>query len=278
MSSGKVLIVDDNDSEYGIIARYLQAAGYHALRAETSAQAIKMLHAAKAEDKFDVVIVGFSHGSEDSIELLREIRSDNSIPDAKLILLADLDARDKREKALQLGFSARLVRPVKRLQLMDHLVALLDNQEIEAGEGKDFDETQNHSTTDGAKPISILLVEDSPLQRKLLFKQLEKLGLNVDIVTNGREAVEAATHTLYDLILMDWQMPELDGLEATRLIREVDCARNRRTPIVALTARALDSDRDQCLEAGMDDYVRKPVGRAQLGQLLARWVYAGVYN
>jgi two-component system, sensor histidine kinase and response regulator len=277
MSSGKVLVVGDNPSEYGIIARYLQVAGYLSERAETSADAIRLLHAGGTDkDNYDVVIVGFSQIAEDSIELLRKIRSDSSIPQAKLILLADLDARDKREKALKLGFSARLVRPIKRLQLMDHLVALLDTTEAEPAEGKEFDETQSGVSTDTAKSISILLVEDSPLQRKLLFKQLEKLGLNVDIVTNGREAVEAASNRLYDLILMDWQMPELDGLEATKQIREVDRARNRRTPIVALTARALDSDRDQCLEAGMDDYVRKPVGRAQLGQLLARWVYAGV--
>jgi polar amino acid transport system substrate-binding protein len=277
MSSGKVLVVDDNPSEYGIIARYLQVAGYLSQHAETSADAIKMLHASGPEkDNFEIVIVGFSHTAEDSIDLLRTIRSDTSIPPAKLILLADLDARDKREKALKLGFSARLVRPIKRLQLMDHLVALLDATEADASEGKELDENQGSASTDSGRTISILLVEDSPLQRKLLFKQLEKLGLNVDIVTNGREAVEAASLTHYDLILMDWQMPELDGLEATRLIREVDRAKNRRTPIVALTARALDSDRDQCLEAGMDDYVRKPVGRAQLGQLLARWVYAGV--
>jgi CheY-like chemotaxis protein len=118
----------------------------------------------------------------------------------------------------------------------------------------------------------VLVAEDNLMQQKLIELQLAKLGLSVDIVSNGRQAVELAAQGAYSLIFMDLEMPEMDGLEATRAIRQMESITLRRVPIIAVTARTLKCDRDVCLSAGMDDYVSKPFTLDRLRAVLARWL------
>ena len=118
---------------------------------------------------------------------------------------------------------------------------------------------------------AILLVEDNVVNQKVILRQLQKLGYSATVAANGREAVEAALHHRYSLILMDCQMPEMDGFEATRMIRTAECDAPFHTPIVAMTANAMRGDREACLAAGMDDYLSKPLRTTELGGMLERW-------
>lgn len=121
------------------------------------------------------------------------------------------------------------------------------------------------------KPI-ILLVEDNPIQLRISKAYAEKLGVEVTAVSNCREAIESLDKRKYALILMDWRMPEIDGIQCTRSIRDVDAKNGLHTPIVALTARAMSGDKERCLAAGMDDYLAKPFTTAQLREVMARWI------
>jgi two-component system, sensor histidine kinase len=131
-------------------------------------------------------------------------------------------------------------------------------------------------TTPPGQPVPvgsqcILVAEDSPLLQRIVQMQLQKLGYAVQLAGSGKEAVEAASSGKYSAILMDWQMPDMDGLEATRLIREAEQGKDRHVPIIALTAHAMQADRESCIAAGMDDYLSKPFSRDQLDKMLRKW-------
>lgn len=130
---------------------------------------------------------------------------------------------------------------------------------------------ENMSVQPQPKPL-VLLVEDNPIQLRISKAYAEKLGVEVHGVSNCREAIEALEKRKYALILMDWRMPEIDGIQCTRSIRDVDAKNGLHTPIVALTARAMQGDKEKCLAAGMDDYLAKPFTTAQLREVMARWI------
>jgi CheY-like chemotaxis protein len=139
----------------------------------------------------------------------------------------------------------------------------MDNRSTQVGQDLDFGPE--------VKP-RVLLVEDNPLQSRISQVYTEKLGVEVDAVTHSYQALEAFSRNNYALILVDWRLPDLDGLETTSRIREIDRKNGKHTPIVALTARALDGDREKCLAAGMDDYLSKPFTAAQLKEVIKRWI------
>jgi len=130
---------------------------------------------------------------------------------------------------------------------------------------------ENMSVQPQPKPL-VLLVEDNPIQQRISKAYAEKLGVEVTAVSNCQEAIDALEKRRYALILMDWRMPEIDGIQCTRSIRDVDAKNALHTPIVALTARAMSGDKEKCLAAGMDDYLAKPFTTAQLREVMARWI------
>ncbi|CAG1013747.1 partial two-component system, NarL family, sensor histidine kinase EvgS, partial [Anaerolineae bacterium] len=268
----RVLIVDDIKTHRDIIARYVSSWGMCAHGEPSAVDALKTLgDAVTARERFDLAIVDLRMPNMDGRELARAIKQDPALASTHLILLTGFDERGNGEDALNSGFGAYLTKPVRQSHLFDaiaHVVAG-DHQERIKPEIK-------LTTAPALSPASgkhILLAEDNVINQKVALLQLGKLGYTAQTVTNGREAVHAALNdtNMYALILMDCQMPELDGFDATRAIRKAELLSGRHLPIIAMTANAMEGDRDRCIAAGMDDYISKPVNLDNLNTILQHW-------
>jgi CheY-like chemotaxis protein len=249
---------------------------------------------------FDLAIVDAQMPEMDGWTLARRIKADLSIGSVKLVLLTSLAQRGDAQTARAAGFDAYLTKPVRQRQLYDCLSLVLAGASVSVRSTGSAPLVTRHTVSEAQaqRRARVLVVEDNIVNQKVAAKMLEREDYRVDVVANGREAVEAVARTSYALVFMDCQMPEMDGFEATRLIREreallvkrevresepSDASRTtnnaagpRRLPIIAMTANALHGDRERCLAAGMDDYVAKPVRREDLAAVLARWRPAGV--
>lgn len=261
----RILIVDDIQINRDIITHQVKHYSMLPTAVASGKEALGMLDRG---EMFDLALLDLRMPEMDGIELAREIIKKQ--PDHKLPLVLISSSWERpTESAIGL-FSARLTKPVKESRLRDALCAVL-------GEGIVADKNllDNGSPYDvelGVQcPLRILLAEDNPVNQKVAHKMLSKFGYRADVVANGLEAVEAVAHVSYDVILMDCQMPELDGYEATRRIRNLQQGEHLRPiRIIAMTAHALQGDREKCLNAGMDDYLMKPVRPAELRKALER--------
>ncbi len=278
----RVLVVDDSKPHRDILSAYLRSWRMEENSVSGAEEALDVLRAAAADGQpFDVAILDLMMPEMDGFALARAIRRDRSIAGVELILLTAFDERGQGEQALAAGFSAYLVKPVKRSHLFDALAAAAaKNARSAAGAVA----RKEHSPADAkARPERrqaieagrlILLAEDNPANQKLALAQLERLGYVADPVPNGRAAVEAIVDDdgKYGLVLMDVQMPEMDGFAATKAIRTHEISTGKHVPIVAMTANAMQGDREACIAAGMDDYISKPVNRDKLAAVLERWL------
>jgi CheY-like chemotaxis protein len=195
------------------------------------------------------------------MQLLPEMRA---IP---LILLTSYVDRSYREQALKAGFSAYLSKPVRTSVLYKAVTATLGSIEAAALPTSSGEFTL-HTPSEG---VHLLVADDNAVNQKVACRMLEKLGYRCDVVANGKEALAALSRIAYDLILMDCQMPEMDGYDATSEIRRLESGLCH-TPVIAMTAHVMAGDRERCLEAGMDDYVSKPVRVDELTTALKRWL------
>jgi CheY-like chemotaxis protein len=219
----------------------------------------------------------------DGLELARAIQNDPQLTGTPLVMLTSLGMRSEAEELQQAGIAICLTKPIKQSQLFDCLMSVVANNPNRRAAVEPspvparFVPTQElpEPSEPKRKRVSILVAEDNVINQKVALLQLRKIGYAADAVANGREALEALSRIPYDLILMDCQMPEMDGYEATAAIRRWEGAR-RHTPIIAMTANALEGDKEKCLSAGMDDYVRKPVNIDELRGALERWLPAKV--
>jgi CheY-like chemotaxis protein/HPt (histidine-containing phosphotransfer) domain-containing protein len=215
---------------------------------------------------FDVVVVDMHMPDLDGVELARRIR--DIAPALPLVLSTSLGHRDLAIEDSGL-FAAHLAKPVRSSQLFDALIGVLaGSNEVTAAAGVDQLPALDPATS-SRYPLRILLAEDNVVNQKLATRLLERMGYRIDVVSNGLEAVESVARQRYEVVLMDIQMPELDGLEATRRIVASSSTGDRPT-IVAMTANAMDGDRAMCLAAGMDDYVSKPIRVGELADALRR--------
>lgn len=263
----RALIVDDCAPHQQILRHYLEAWDVHVELAPTSRDGLTALRAAAAHGTpFDVVIVDLVLPDMDGFALARAIQREPALRPAMLIMLTAFDAADQSRQALQAGFHAYLTKPLKRDQLRTALLRALGETEQAAPQ-----RVEAHELPKPATRATILLAEDNGVNQKLAGAQLRRLGCEVTVVDTGRAALDATARQRFDLVLMDCQMPEMDGYEATRRIRERDAAR-RRLPIIAMTAHAISGDRERCLDAGMDDYLSKPVTMGALSAVLDRWL------
>jgi CheY-like chemotaxis protein len=273
----RVLIVDDNATNRNILIHQTASWKMIPSEVEDGNRALELLRAAAAQhEPYDIVLMDTYMPGITGFELARTIKGDPSIAAVPLVLMTSFGQRGDGQVAREIGIAAYLTKPVRESQLFDCLVTVLDRSGVVS--------TQSNAATP-AKLVTryalkeretmarklILVAEDNIVNQLVAARQLEKMGYRADMVANGLEAVEALTRIPYDLVLMDCQMPEMDGYEATRLIRADEPA-GRHIPIIAMTAAALAGDRERCLAAGMDDYISKPVKLHVVAALLERWI------
>jgi PAS domain S-box-containing protein len=251
----RVLVVDDNATNREIVTRHARAWRMDPVAVESGAEALALIDGG---ERFDVAVLDMMMPGMDGVELAREIRRRRSRRELALLLLTSLGRLPRDGAGGQ--FDAQLAKPVRASQLYNALVRLL-GQDEESGSAAEPERPE----TAGAS-LQILLAEDNAVNQKVALRLLERLGYTADVVSNGLEAIQAVERRRYDVVLMDVQMPELDGLDASRLI----CERwpDTRPRIIAMTANALPEDREACFAAGMDDYVAKPIRPDVLAEAL----------
>jgi two-component system, sensor histidine kinase and response regulator len=261
----RALIVDDNATNRMILGKQLHSVGVEAVVAVDAYEALEL--AASTDRPFDFAVIDLNMPGMDGIELAELLKSDPATKQMILFLLSSSGERLSPAEAHTRGFAACMTKPVRSSELFDGLITAVNG-------GAAVDSSKKPATT---QPDSqgvtgmILLVEDNTMNQLVASKLLAKLGYSVDIANHGGEAVSAIQAGTYDAVLMDCQMPEMDGYEATSEIRRIE-GTNRRTPIIAMTAAAMAGDRDTCLAAGMDDYISKPVRPDTVASVLERWV------
>ncbi|RJN32399.1 PAS domain-containing hybrid sensor histidine kinase/response regulator [Nesterenkonia natronophila] len=277
----RVLVVDDSPTNRCILDHQLASWGVHSVSAEDGPEALQRLReAAEDQEPFDLAILDMHMPGMDGITLARVITSDPTHAGVRLMLLTSV-GESLGTQARQAGISAYLTKPVRQSQLLDSLTRVLSAPDTRKGVARSSikqghknpalsAEDASQGTQSGAR---ILLVEDNEVNQKVACAMLRRLGYGVDTAANGREALEAVAINAFDAVLMDIQMPELDGYAATAQLRQMEAASGRgRLPVIALTANALAGERDQALSAGMDDYLPKPIHQEQLAEALSRWV------
>ena len=269
----RLLTVDDNQTNRRVVAGMLDPWGTRHVELDNGREALAVLRkAARSGDPYLLAILDMQMPGIDGEALGTMIRQDPSLNRTALVMMTSVGSRGDAVRLQKLGFSAYLTKPVKQSQLHDCLVTVLNRGGVEAGAVADGIVTR-HSLADQAKRRRrILLAEDNLVNQKVAVAILQKLGYRADVVGTGVEALAALKKRPYDLVLMDIQMPDMDGLEATAHIREGQAgAPNRGVPIVALTAHAMTGDKERCLAAGMDDYLCKPLEAEELQIVLERW-------
>jgi len=262
----RVLVVDDDANAQEIFHRTLESWGVHSDGATEGDEALARLQIAAGRGQpYDAVLVDYGLGETDGISVGRTIREQSQLKDLPLLMVTAHDDSARARIARAAGFAAYLVKPIAQSTLYDALSDAVHTRVHAA-------ESTPTSSVPVARDERVLVVEDNQVNARLAMRQLQRLGFTADTVSNGREAVDAQRRENYDLIFMDVQMPVMDGYEASSEIRRDEIRARRHVPIVAMTANALNEDRDACLAAGMDDYVSKPVSLANLRIVLDRWL------
>ncbi|MEW6490498.1 MAG: response regulator [Thermodesulfobacteriota bacterium] len=272
LSGLRALVVDDNPTNREVLEMELEAWGLEHASAEGGGRALELLRAeAAGTHPFQLAILDMMMPGMDGLDLARHIRADPELAGLPLVMLTSVGVVDDPAARAAARIDAWLSKPVRQSHLFEALLAVTRGLGPALPSPRPAGDVSLESRYRGR----VLLVEDNRINQEVARDLLELLGLEVHVACDGLEAVEAAGRAAYDLILMDCQMPRMDGYEATRALRraEGDGARPR-TPVVAMTAHALEGDREACLAAGMDDYLPKPFKVQQLGQILDRWLPA----
>lgn len=268
----RVLIVDDNATNRKILSHQLGSWGMIHAQADSGRNALEALRSAAADGApYDLAILDHLMPGMDGFQLARVIKSDPVIAKLNLVLLTSSGIRGDSDKSRAANIAAYLTKPVRQSQLFDCLTMVVSSSSNACAVTAPTIVTKYtlRETTRMSNEL-ILLAEDNIVNQKVAVRQLQKLGYRADTVANGRQAVEALSRIPYDLVLMDCQMPEMDGYEASREIRRRE-GTIKHTPIVAMTAHALTGDREKSLAAGMDDHITKPVKQAELARVLGNF-------
>jgi two-component system sensor histidine kinase/response regulator len=246
LTKTRILVVDDNQTNRLVLEKNVQVLGSRVETVESGAKAIEFLrHAQRLGDPYHVLLLDMQMPSMDGEQTARAIKSDPALKEVRIIILTSMGQRGDATRLEQLGCSGYLLKPVKQQMLFDAVLAALDQKE-----DKSPGFITRHILKEKRKlGQRILLAEDNPINQKLAVILLQKAGFSVDAVETGAQALEKSRGNLYNAVLMDVQMPEMDGLEATRFIRARETQTGLHVPIIAMTAHAMRGDRERCLDA-----------------------------
>lgn len=273
-----LLIVDDNDTNLFILRQNILTWGAQCDAVSGGQDALDQLQASYSQKPYDIAILDMMMPVMDGFELARAIRSNPVYDDMQLLMLTSVSHGGGAEQAHKEGISCYLTKPVRQTQLYSALTKLL--QSAPESDAIDWVHTETTEKTSRLN-ARILLAEDNTVNQEIAVAMLESFGCSVEVVDNGDKAVSAWQRSRFDLILMDGQMPVLDGYGASRRIRELESILSteliEHIAIVAITGHALQEDREKCLTAGMDDYLSKPYNMLQLRSVLEKWLSKGEY-
>jgi CheY-like chemotaxis protein/HPt (histidine-containing phosphotransfer) domain-containing protein len=224
-----------------------------------------------AEDPFHAAIVDMRMPGMDGADLGRVVKGDEKLKDIVLVIMTSLDLRGDAARMKENGFAACLTKPVRQSDLFNSLSSVLSVKDVSQPEQPIV--TRHSIREMGLATIRVLLAEDNITNQEVAVGMLKKFGIRPNVVMNGSEAIKSLETIPYDLVLMDVQMPEMDGFEATRHIRNPRSAvLDHQVPIIALTAHAMKNDKEKCLKAGMNDYISKPISPQAFAETLGRWL------
>jgi CheY-like chemotaxis protein len=272
----RVLIVDDNETNRRILCAQTRCWKMVPTECDSGQKALQLLREAKSNGQhYDLGILDLMMPGMDGFELARAIKSDSDTASLPLVMLTSFGDRRLGAEAREAGVAMYLPKPVRQAHLQDCLSTVMGRSREKARENLTPAASQSLVRDPVVENLlsrkRILLAEDNSVNQKVAVRQLKKFGVHTDAVANGHEVLEALKRIPYDLVLMDCQMPEMDGYEATAEIRRRE-GLSRHTPIVAMTANALEGDREKCLAAGMDDYISKPVRNGELERVLEKYL------
>lgn len=262
LSDKRALVVEDNPIGQHIYQQALEKVGVTVAVAASGREALDLIGQSA---RFDFVVLDYHMPEMDGLHLAEALRAAEATRDLRLIMLSSSDIRGNRALDLLDGYGVKPVLQNTLYGLIERALGAPATRDIATMVG------QNRTVRSVATDHRVLLAEDNVVNQKVAVRMLEKLGCRVDVAANGVEAVAMWEQFPYAMVFMDCQMPDMDGLEATRQIRQLELVDDRHTPIVAMTANAMPKDQDDCLAAGMDDYLAKPVKTSQIQKMLERW-------
>ncbi len=268
-----ILVVDDHATNLRVMQAYLKGVGCRVVCANGAAPALALLHAAVENgDAFDIAVIDMMMPDMDGLSLGRQILADSACGNPRLVMISSRHQIGDAAASDAAGFIAYLTKPVKRMTLFRVLAGLLGSGPVPVAGGRGLVAADSETSRPLSHPYRILVAEDNVTNQKVALTMLSKMGYSAEAVADGREALSALELIPYDLVLMDVQMPEMDGLTATRLLREREALTGKHLPVIAMTAHASSSHREQCLEAGMDAFVTKPVRKKALEDALLSYL------
>lgn len=270
----KALIIDDHPTNLEILEGQIACLGITHESSIRGAEGLEKIRIAQRENApFDLILLDMDMPDMNGLEVLQRLKADPEFKKPPIIMLTSVWISGETRKAIHSGADAYLIKPVKQSDLQDSILKVL-NQTVK---NERFQGVARHNFDDEIKPFNlhILVAEDNPTNQEVTMGMLRKFGCRVSLAVNGSQALEIFLKELPDLVLMDCQMPEMDGYQAAGEIRKHEKKLNIRTPIVALTAHALEGDKEKCLAAGMDDYLSKPFKAEMLQFIINRWAVSG---
>jgi len=269
----RILVVDNSATNREVLCGYLKSWDCRYGEASSAQEALPLMrHAAENGAPFHLAIIGFMMLGMDGEALGREIKADPALKKTALVMLSSQGQRGDAARIKDIGFAAYLTKPIKSSQLFNCLETVLGEASGRSGIGHEQSFVTRHTLAEAKSSLArILVVEDEIINRNFAVSLLKKLGYHVDAAANGTEAVKILESIPYDAVLMDVQMPGMDGYEVTGIIRDMESkVCNHDIPIIAMTAHAMEGDRERCLEKGMNDYVSKPVEPEKLVEVIER--------
>jgi two-component system, sensor histidine kinase and response regulator len=264
-----VLVVDDNATNRRILQEMLLAWQMNPELTESGPEAVTLLERANTQGTpYTLILLDAQMPGMDGFSVVERIKQDAQVAKSAVIMLTSGGFRGDSARCRELGIQGYLTKPIKRSDLLEAIKVVLGSQtRVEASPSV----VTVHSLRENRGRLRILLAEDNCVNQVLAVRLLERRGHAVAVAGNGKEALEALDKQAFDLVLMDVQMPEMDGLQATTAIRKREVKSGKHIPIIAMTAHAMAGDKERCLEAGMDDYITKPIRPNQLGDVLKRY-------